>query len=402
MNPVRPFIARVKLRNYKSIARCDLALGPLTYLVGQNGAGKSNFVDALHFVADALSGSLDNALDVRGGLSEVRRRSGGHPTHFGIRVEVRLGDNRNGYYAFEIGAQQAGGFVVQKEECGIGEAAEGPRFTVERGQVIRHSETVFPAVTADRLALVAAAGIPAFRPVFDALTAMGFYNLNPKVIRELQKPQDGSLLKPAGENMASVIGYLARHAPDRKRLVEEYLTQVVPSVHGVQRIAVGPMESLEFRQDASGAQHPWRFLANSMSDGTLRALGVLTALFQGSVEREPTLVGIEEPELALHPAAASVLREAISRASERTQVLLTSHSPELLNAPEIEDSQLVAVEFRDGTTVLGPVDQASRTMLQEQLYTAGELLSLNQLSPDEAVLARNENRQLVLFGSATQ
>ncbi|MDP3294820.1 MAG: AAA family ATPase, partial [Nevskia sp.] len=78
------FLTRVVLRNYKSIGHCDVRLGRLMYLVGTNGSGKSNFLDALHFVRDALSSSLDNAINERGGLSEVRRRSSGHPTHFGI------------------------------------------------------------------------------------------------------------------------------------------------------------------------------------------------------------------------------------------------------------------------------------------------------------------------------
>ena len=84
------FLTRVILRNYKSIGYCDVRLQPLTYLVGANGSGKSNFLDALHLVRDALAGSLDNALNERGGLSEVRRRSSGQPTHFGI-PRVRKG-----------------------------------------------------------------------------------------------------------------------------------------------------------------------------------------------------------------------------------------------------------------------------------------------------------------------
>ena len=66
------FIQRVVLRNYKSIGNCDVRLQPLMYLVGQNGAGKSNFLDGLHFVRDALAVSLDYALHERGGFHEVR------------------------------------------------------------------------------------------------------------------------------------------------------------------------------------------------------------------------------------------------------------------------------------------------------------------------------------------
>ena len=75
------FITRVILKNYKSIAACDVHLGPLTFLVGRNGSGKSNFLDALRFVADALNTSLDHAIRDRGGINDVRRRSRGHPNH---------------------------------------------------------------------------------------------------------------------------------------------------------------------------------------------------------------------------------------------------------------------------------------------------------------------------------
>lgn len=242
-----PFLSRVVLRNYKSIAACDVRLGQLTYLVGANGSGKSNFLDALHFVRDALSGSLDNALNERGGLSEVRRRSSGHPTHFGLRLEFWLRGGQSGHYAFNVGALSGRGYEVQSEECVIGGIGKGPFFRLERGQLKDSSEPTFPAVASDRLALASASGLAVFRPIFDALTSMGFYNLNPKLIRDLQKPQDGRLLKPAGENIVSVIGHLERTAPDILREVEEYLQTVAPTVHGVARRQIGPMETLEFR-----------------------------------------------------------------------------------------------------------------------------------------------------------
>lgn len=97
-------IHRVILRNYKSIGHCDVSLGSLTYLIGGNGAGKSHFLDALHLVRDALVGSLDNALNERGGLSEVLRRSSGHPTHFGIRLDLSLPSGQPGRYAFNVRA----------------------------------------------------------------------------------------------------------------------------------------------------------------------------------------------------------------------------------------------------------------------------------------------------------
>lgn len=392
------FISRVLLRNFKSIGHCDVRLGPLTYLVGPNGSGKSNFLDAMHLVRDALAGSLDNALNERGGIAEVRRRSSGHPTHFGIRLEFALPDGRKGHYAFNIGALKNGGYEVQNEECAIGGFGKGPYFLVERGQVKRSSETTFPALTSDRLALVAASGLANFRPLFDALVNMGFYNLNPKVMRDPQKPQEGRLLKPLGENIANVIGHLERTAPQQILLIQEYLQTVVPMVHGVERRTIGPMETLEFRQDMAGSAHPWKFFAQNMSDGTLRALGVLTALFQGNPDYAPTLVCIEEPETALHPAASAALREALNRAGQHTQVIVTSHSPDLLDDPNLDVDSLLAVVSHGGETQIAPLDEGSRASMRDHLFSAGELLRLNQLAPDPAALKARSQPQPDLFG----
>ncbi|RZL92994.1 MAG: chromosome segregation protein SMC [Variovorax sp.] len=390
------FIRRVILRNYRSIGSCDVELGPLTYLVGANGSGKSNFLDALHLVADALTGSLDNALNKRGGLSEVRRRSNGHPTHFGIRLEFLL-DGVMGHYAFEVGTRQGQGNEVQTEECMLGGVGKGPYFRIERGVLKRSSEATFPSVTADRLALVSLSGLVAFRPLFDALTAMGFYNLNPKVMREMQSPQDGRLLKPVGENIASVVGHLERVAPEAMKTIQEYLQTVAPMVQGVERKKIGPMETLEFRQDMHGSKHPWRFLAQNMSDGTLRALGVLTALFQGNIDYAPSLIGVEEPETALHPAASAALREALVRASKKTQVIVTSHSPDLLDDRNLDPSSLLAVLSEGGETRIAPLDEASRASMRSHLFSAGELLRLNQLAPDRNVLDAQDKKQVELF-----
>lgn len=398
---VRPaaFLARVILRNYKSIGHCDVRLKPLTYLVGVNGAGKSNFIDALHLVRDALNGSLDNAMNERGGLSEIRRRSSGHPTHFGIRLEFRLNDGQNGHYAFNIGALKDRGYEVQAEECVLSGTGRTCLFQIDRGVLRACSETSFPAITSDRLALVAASGLAVFRPVFDALANMGFYNLNPKLMRELQKPQEGRLLKPAGENIASVVGHLERVGAPQLAAIQEYLQTVVPMVHGIERKQVGPMETLEFRQDMAGAKHPWRFLAQNMSDGTLRALGVLVALFQGNRDYAPTLVGIEEPETALHPAASAALRDALVRASAQTQVIVTSHSPDLLDDPALESDSLLAVVSEGGETKIAPLDNASREVMRQHLFSAGELLRLNQLAPDRRLLVEQQARQADLFGA---
>jgi len=226
-------------------------------------------------------------------------------------------------------------------------------------------------------------GTTEFRPLYDALTHMGFYNLNPDRIRDLQASDVGEVLRRDGGNLASVLGRLERDGPNLKGRVEEYLSKVVPGVRGVEAKPVGPKETIEFRQQVVGSPYPWRFQAANMSDGTLRALGILVALFQssnGRTHRVP-LVGIEEPEIALHPAAAGVLRDSLRDASRNTQVIVTSHSPDLLDDPDIADDCILPVAAEDGVTTIAPVDDAGRSAIRERLYTVGELLRLDQLRP---------------------
>jgi predicted ATPase len=395
-------LTRIGVRNYKSIPACDVQPAQLCFLVGPNGSGKSNFMDALRFVTDSLRFSLDHALRERGGINEVRRRSSGHPNHFGIRLEFSLADAR-GYYAFHIGAGQQGKYWIKQEECRIlPRAGSGdPAFyEIMDGELARSTLTHAPSVSRDRLYLVSLSGTPAFRPVADALSNMGFYNLNPDQIRDLQSPDPGDLLRRDGSNLASVFANLAARAPELKARVEEYLGKVVPGISGVEAVPVGPKQTLQFRQEVRGAEHPWKFFANGMSDGTLRALGVLVASFQGAGNGDSVrrLIGIEEPEAALHPAAAGVLFDSLQDASDQAQILVTSHSADLLDVQTLPDESILAVTAEHGETRIGPLDEAGRSALRDHLYTAGELLRMDQLRPDpKRVLSHPD--QLDLFGS---
>ena len=222
---------------------------------------------------------------------------------------------------------------------------------------------------------------------------MGFYNLNPEAIRDLQPPDPGELLKRDGSNLASVLSNLDR---DRKTAVEEYVAAITPGITGVAARTMGTRLTLDFRQEVRGARHPWRFPASNMSDGTLRALGVLVALFQGNgnAPGRRHLVGIEEPESALHPAAAAVLIDSLTDASQSAQVIVTSHSADLLDNDAILDRSIFAVTSEHAETRIGPLDETGRSALRDHLFTAGELLRMDQLRPAPDWSA---HRQLDLF-----
>lgn len=377
------FLKSISIRNYKSIAECDVNLGRLTLLVGRNGSGKSNFLDALRFVTESLETSVDHALRDRGGITAVRRISTGHSRNFYIGLQLHLQDQAIDYN-FEIGSQPKGGFVVKSEQLKVlsysGEVRH--HYEVNEGHVSKSSEETLPPASADRLFLVVAAGLPQFRPAYDAMQAMGFYNLNPEQMKEIQKPDAGQLLDRDGSNLASVLARLEEDNPAMIARIQEYLSLIVPDITGFNRISVGHHETLEFHQRVKGSQHPWKFLAGSMSDGTMRALGILTAAMQLVERADPVrLVGIEEPETALHPAASGTLMDALREASQHTQIITTTHSPDLLDRYDPDTDTLLAIAAEEGSTRVGAVDDASLIAIRTHLFSAGDLLRMDQLQP---------------------
>lgn len=391
----KPFLSKLVVKDYKSIGGCDVELAPFTALVGPNGAGKSNMLDSLRFIAESLRTSLEFAIRDRGGIDEVRRRSSGHPRHFAIRIDINLPSGKKSTYSFEIGSETAGGYSVTRELCIVGSPGQAwNTFEVRNGELVNSDLNLQARVEPDRLYLTAVSGTGEFREVYDHLRRMNVYNINPNRVRELQDPDPSDVLLRDGSNAASILKLLSKNSPEAISRIQEYLEAVVPGVKGVSPRSLGPKETVEFRQEV-GAKNPWKFFASSMSDGTLRALGILLAVFQGkggSLGRAP-LVGIEEPESALHPAAATTLAEATMEASKGTQVIVTSHSPELLDLAEIGEKNILGVVCENGRTQVAQVGEASRKALRDGLFTAGELLRMEQLAPSN----EGKIRQLNLF-----
>jgi predicted ATPase len=389
------FLERIVISNFKSIERADISLGPLTFLVGPNGSGKSNVLDAISFLADALNGPLDHALRDRGGINEVRRRSSGHPTNFGLRLEFALPSGTRGHYVFEIAARPNSKFIVKDEACVL-YSNPSAIFRVKDGRVDSTLPSP-PAATKDRLYLVNVSGTPEFREVFDTLSNLRVYNISPSSLKALQEPSSELLLSRDGANITTVYENIVTSDPITRRVIEEYLRTVVPGVKSVDVRQLGPVETLEFKQEIQGAKYPWKFIARNMSDGTLRAFGMLVALFQQQVENVPraALIGIEEPEVSLHPAALGVILESLQHASRFQQILVTSHSPELLDDPSIHADAIRAVISTKNATSVLPIAESTRQSLKDGLFSAGELLRLNQIEPDYSKIALQS--QISLF-----
>ena len=390
-----PCVQQVQIRNYKSIAQISVNLEPFTVFVGPNGAGKSNFIDALAFVQECLSESIELAFKNRGGIAAVRRSSAGHPTHITIRLILNLHDDLFADYAFEIAAKPKEKFSVARERCVVEKLmGNSHSFEIEDGKFTTEIPGIRPKVAPDRLALFAASATDEFRPVYDFLTSMRFYSIVPVRLRDLQEPDAGDFLKRDGSNAAAVLKRLQEETQSNGQYdrVCRLLSRVVDGIKKVEYRAIGQKETLQFKQDV-GSEHPWTFNALNMSDGTLRVLGLLLAVYQPGPY---SIVAIEEPEATVNPAVAEVVVEVLMDAANKKQVLLTSHSPDILDYKELTDTQIRVVTMEHGRTLIAPVSQAGRDAIRERLYTPGELLRAGELSPDLEA-AEKAARQLNLF-----
>jgi hypothetical protein len=116
-----------------------------------------------------------------------------------------------------------------------------------------------------------------------------------------------------------------------------------------------------------------------MSDGTLRALGILTAVFQR--QRSPLIVAIEEPEATIHPGALGVLMEALRHGQSRSPIVITTHSTDILDSPDLDPEGISLVEWSERGTRVSKVGAASAEAVKSRLATVGELLRSNFLRP---------------------
>jgi predicted ATPase len=382
-DPTVPFVRRVRVRGFRSLAGCDVALGPLTVLLGFNASGKSNFLDVLRFVADAVNGSAAHAVADRGGLGALLHRGpDGAAESFEIRLDLALPPRQAGQepipatYGFEVAQDPQGELplLVRGEAATIALPDGELRLPLDPG-TDRSMRLRLPAsvIREDD-----PQGVLESR-----LRAMTFYELHSTALRALDKQVlPGGQLGRTGHFLGSVLGALAREDPVGKERLDSYLGALVPNALGVDERVEGHYSTVQARFRSGASDREEVFLRESLSEGTLFAAGVLTALFQPAAfaGRIP-LIGIEEPETALHPAGVGAMYEALDDAAQRTQVIVTSQSSELLDNEYVKLEHVRAVANVDGVTYVGEIDAAGRAIVDKELMTLSELHRSGQMLP---------------------
>ena len=379
-----PLLTRLTIENYSSVEKCSVSLRELNFLVGPNGSGKSNFIDAFAFVAEALSTSLSAAMRKRGGMAFIPHDKGKITDAFGFRLDFQLSDASNGHYSVRFKSGEKYTYSVEQEEClVISESHKTARFLVQAGTILECTGLIVekPVVSDNRLFLPIASSIPVFQPVYNLLSRMMVYDPDPVRMQQPRPPGDDSVLLGEGLNFADVFARLKEDHPERIETVLAYMRQVHPLILDLETRVIEDGGFRWFIFLEHFAEKIRGIRANEASLGTLRSLAILIALFQSTYEAA-SLVCIEEPETGLHPYASGAIRDALREASGLRQIIVSSHSPDLLDDKDISSDSILAVTSRNGSTEIGPLDAGTRSLLQDRLYTAGELLRQNHLKPD--------------------
>ena len=388
----KPFISRVVINNYKSIADCDVRLGALQFLVGRNGAGKSNFLDALAFVRDVLElNSLKKAMTPRMQGNAFHRNGKNIALNFGMDIKFNLPNGASGEFAFQIDYAEDD-YRVTKESCRIETDDETHEYQTQDGKLQSDDPKSFPPVRSDRFYLQNMSAYDAFEPVCEAFEKMEVYNFIPQNILEADKTEPNTPLMSDGRNIAQVISELPDNVKDR---VCEYLQLVAPAISNVEVINYDRHDEAVNGKYLMFHEKQGVFIRESMSYGTLRALCVITALLQRSQNGEnnhPVLIGIEEPENGIHARAIRALLGAMREAKRMRQVIISTHSAEMLDSDDVASEQILPVEMSDSGTVIAPMDGDTKDMLRKHITTAGELLRQGQLQPQKPSIVSDSNQ----------
>ncbi len=420
-------LTRLRVKNFRSIADIDIPLSPLTVLVGPNGSGKSNVVDVLRFVRDVFARGLDQAVMDREGMGVIQRW-GTEGIEIGVTVELaerveQMLDDFDSFelidyiipglsvdYSFKLSPSLSGDIKVDFEQTLVTiKQAGAPVVEVARVDNMVSCKIGYSdfyqigkgakAINSDKLLLVSELlnftpvvppyeesddlfGIPygnwdrysdGVEKVTEKLNELLFYTLNPNDLRQPQQVLKEVPFDEFGRNMAAVLRRLLR---TNELVWENFRSTLASAVVGFTNIAVEPVggylaTKLIYQTDTT---QPRTSYIGQESDGTIRMLGLLAALYQDPAQ---PFLSIEEPEANIHPGALAVLASVLDEASLRSQILVTTHSPDMLD--HLPAESFLVVEKVGDTTHVGPLDASQLASVRKRLFTPGELLRMEGL-----------------------
>ncbi len=369
-------ITKLRIKSFRSLKHINLPLNALNILCGLNGAGKSNIVDSIRFLKDALRFGLKEAIAKRGGIKDILCKAS-HENEIQFCLEFSK-SQLTGFYSFSIEIQEIH-FNLKNEKLSIQANKNNKDYktihfdSTQKTLTAEQNGKIKPIIYPDTIINSQDLALPALRSisteindVFQLLTNISFYNIIPGQLRVPQILTEPYPLDEQGKNLCSTLRYLQEKADNTSLLnslkaaihnFNKYSTELIGE-YLVTRIHYLPDRRFELSQE---------------SEGTLKLLGLLTAMNQ-FVTKPDSLFIVEEPELNIYPETTSIIGEAIKELSLYNQVVITSHSPDLIDIFPV-DALKVVQKNRD-ETIVGSIIKRQREAIDEKLFSAGEIMRM--------------------------
>ena len=340
MSLMVPRVEYLRVTNYRALKSLELkSLSPLTVLLGPNGSGKSTIFDVFAFLSECFREGLRKALDRRGRFKELRTRGSSDP----ITIELKYREKPDTpiiTYHLSLQEGTSGPFVEEEwlawRRGSTGQPFRFLDFKKGAGLVIsgdnpdEKAERITEQLDSPEILAVNTLGQFAKHPRVSALRRFisDWYlsYLTAESTRGFQEAGPQERLSQTGDNLPNVIQFLKEQHPDRLSQILRTLTTRIPRL---ERVDADLMPDGRLLLQIKDAPFEQPVQAKFASDGTLKMLAYLSVLYD---PKPPQLIGMEEPENHLHTRLLPELAEECRMASEKTQLMVTTHSPYFVNA----------------------------------------------------------------------
>jgi len=334
-----PRIEYLKVQNFRALKHIELKnITPLTVLLGPNGSGKSTLFDVFNFLSECFQDGLRKAWDRRGRARELKTRGEEGP----VVIEIKYRERPNTpLITYHLAIDETDkGPVVAEEWLAWKRGSHGQPF-----RFLHYKQGIGSVISGEQPdAHDQRQDVPLRGPDLIAVNTLGQIAQHPRVaaLRDFitdwyvsylsvdntrTQPESGpqDRLSKTGDNLPNVIQYLQESHPGQLERIMSVLRNRIPRLD---RIDATPMPDGRLLLQIKDAPFEKPVLSKFASDGTMKMLAYLTVLYDPT---PPQFIGIEEPENFLHPRLLPELGEECRIASERTQLLVTTHSPFFLN-----------------------------------------------------------------------
>ncbi|MCU0663156.1 MAG: AAA family ATPase [Myxococcota bacterium] len=365
-----PELDTITVRGFKSIGAIEkLKLENINIVIGPNGSGKSNFIGVFSFLHAIREGRLHDYVAKANGADKILHFGSKTTQNLVIRISF---ENEKNQYEINLAPTTADELVPQSEWVYFWDKKRHPKKpNEEKLSATPGKEAGISALASEQVAK----GIG--KHVRDHLGRWRLYHFHDTGFLSPMKKtcdvNDNRYLRPDGANLSAFLYFLHEKHESAYDLIRRTVQRVAPFFDDFQ------LEPLRLKPDSIRLEWKHRgsdayFDAASLSDGTLRFIALATLLLQPEALR-PSVILVDEPELGLHPYAITLLASLIKQASVKTQVIVSTQSPLLLDNFEPED--VLVAERIDGGTQLKRLESASlETWLED--YSLGQLWEKNE------------------------